>query len=36
MQDYKQYGFSAAAGKPYNLLELSQALDRVLNQAMAM
>jgi CheY-like chemotaxis protein len=36
MQDYKQYGFSAAAGKPYSLLELSQALDRVLNQATAM
>jgi PAS domain S-box-containing protein len=31
MQDYKQYGFSAAAGKPYSLVELSQALDRVLN-----
>ena len=31
VQDYKKYGFSAAAGKPYSLLELSQALDRVLN-----
>jgi DNA-binding NarL/FixJ family response regulator len=36
MQDYKQYGFSAAAGKPYSLLELSQTLDRVLNPATAM
>ena len=36
MQNYKQYGFSAAAGKPYSLIELSQALDRVLNPATAM
>ena len=36
MQDYKQYGFSAAAGKPYSLIELSQALDHVLNQATTM
>ena len=36
MQNYKQYGFSAAAGKPYSLIELSQVLDRVLNQATAM
>ena len=36
MQDYKQYGFSASAGKPYSLIELSQVLDRVLNQATAM
>ena len=26
MQDYKQYGFSEAAGKPYSLLELSRPL----------
>ena len=36
VQDYKKYGFSAAAGKPYSLLELSQALDRVLNPVTAM
>ena len=36
MQDYKQYGFSAAAGKPYSLIELSQAIDHVLNQATTM
>jgi CheY-like chemotaxis protein len=36
MQDYKKYGFSAAAGKPYSLIELSQALDHVLNQANTM
>ena len=36
MQDYKQYGFSGAASKPYSLLELSQALDRVLSQATAL
>ena len=36
MQDYKQYGFSEAAGKPYSLLELSQALDRVLSQTTAL
>ena len=36
MQDYKKYGFSAAAGKPYSLIELSQALDHVLNQATTM
>jgi hypothetical protein len=36
MQDYKQYGFSGAAGKPYSLFELSQSLDRVLNQATAL
>ena len=36
MQDYKHYGFSAAAGKPYSLIELSQALDHVLNQATTM
>jgi CheY-like chemotaxis protein len=36
MQDYKQYGFSGAAGKPYSLLELSQSLARVLNQATAL
>ncbi len=35
MQDYKQFGFSAAAGKPYSLVELSQALDRVLNPSSA-
>jgi len=35
MQDYKHYGFSAAAGKPYSLIELSQALDRVLNPSTA-
>ncbi|MGB8335329.1 MAG: response regulator, partial [Desulfobacterales bacterium] len=35
VQDYKKYGFSAAAGKPYSLLELSQALDRVLNPVTA-
>lgn len=32
MQDYRRYGFSGAAGKPYSLLELSQVLDRVLKQ----
>ncbi|MEN8691430.1 MAG: ATP-binding protein [Desulfobacterales bacterium] len=36
VQDYKKYGFSAAAGKPYSLLELSQALDRVLKPTTAM
>ena len=36
MQHYKKYGFSAAAGKPYSLIELSQALDHVLNQATTM
>jgi CheY-like chemotaxis protein len=36
MQNYKQYGFSAATGKPYSLIELSQALDRVLNPSTAM
>jgi CheY-like chemotaxis protein len=36
MQNYKQYGFSAAAGKPYSLIELSQALDRVFNPSTAM
>ncbi|MEN8780746.1 MAG: ATP-binding protein [Desulfobacterales bacterium] len=36
MQDYKQYGFSGAAGKPYSLFELSQSLARVLNQATAL
>jgi len=36
MQNYKQYGFSAATGKPYSLIELSQALDRVLNPPAAM
>jgi CheY-like chemotaxis protein len=36
VQDYKKYGFSAVAAKPYSLLELSQALHRVLNPATAM
>ena len=35
MQDYIQFGFSAAAGKPCSLIELSQALDRALNPSTA-
>ncbi|MFZ0612223.1 MAG: ATP-binding protein [Desulfobacterales bacterium] len=29
MQNYKRYGFSATAAKPYSLFELSRVLDRV-------
>ncbi len=32
MHAYAQYGFAGAAAKPYSLAELSQVLDRVLNQ----